>query len=198
MMKYRSIMIVVFALSGQVVFAGSITDNYATGDALTVQILNNIKTAVNDNDTQISSFKSGIYSVSALVGIPRNTACPTNQQSVGGNNVGRSADDVNCGQDALLAPVSLPDGATITAFRCTVYDADNARDSSCFLINDLVAVMAQVSTTGSSGIQTVATTNINGAVIDNSSSSYIVAMDIDGSAITTLVPIRAVIEYTLP
>jgi len=38
-------------LYSQINFAGSITDTYTTGDTLTTATLNNIKTAVNDNDT---------------------------------------------------------------------------------------------------------------------------------------------------
>lgn len=43
---------IVMALSSQFVIAGSITDTYSTGDTLTSTQMNNIKTAVNDNDTK--------------------------------------------------------------------------------------------------------------------------------------------------
>jgi len=36
-------------------FAGSITDTYTTGDTLTADKLNNIKSAVNDNDTRVTA-----------------------------------------------------------------------------------------------------------------------------------------------
>lgn len=52
-MKYRIIFttVIVMALSSQLVFAGEITDPaYTTGDPLTATIMNNIRTAVNDND----------------------------------------------------------------------------------------------------------------------------------------------------
>ena len=43
--------IIALALSSQLVTAGSITDTYATGDTLTATKLDNVKAAVNDNNT---------------------------------------------------------------------------------------------------------------------------------------------------
>lgn len=52
-MKYSIIFttVIALALSSQVVFAGEITDPaYGVGDPLTAEIMNNIRTAVNDNN----------------------------------------------------------------------------------------------------------------------------------------------------
>lgn len=46
---------VFLTLSSQLATAGSIADTYATGDILTTTTLDNIKAAVNDNDTRISA-----------------------------------------------------------------------------------------------------------------------------------------------
>ena len=53
-MKFISIltMIIALAFNIQLVTAGSITDTYTSGDTLTTTTLDNIKTAVNDNDTR--------------------------------------------------------------------------------------------------------------------------------------------------
>ena len=55
-MKYRIIFttIITLALSSQFASAGSIGDTYTSGDTLTATTLNNIKSAVNDNDTNIT------------------------------------------------------------------------------------------------------------------------------------------------
>jgi len=49
---------IVLAFSSQLVIAGSITDTYSVGDTLTTTTLDNIKTAVNDNDSRLSSVPS--------------------------------------------------------------------------------------------------------------------------------------------
>ena len=56
-MKYSiiSTTVIALALSSQLVFAGEITDTYTAGDTLTATTLDNIKTAVNDNDGKIST-----------------------------------------------------------------------------------------------------------------------------------------------
>ena len=56
-MKYSVIFttIIVMGLSSQIVFAGEITDTYAAGDTLTATKMENIKTAVNDNDGKINT-----------------------------------------------------------------------------------------------------------------------------------------------
>ncbi len=46
---------IVLALTNQLASAGSIADTYTAGDTLTVTTLDNIKSAVNDNDVRISN-----------------------------------------------------------------------------------------------------------------------------------------------
>ena len=61
-MKYSIIFttVITLALTSQVVTAGSIADTYATGDTLTATKMENIKTAVNDNDGNIITNTNGI------------------------------------------------------------------------------------------------------------------------------------------
>lgn len=47
--------IIALALSNQLAFAGPVTDTYATGDTLTAAKMDNIKAAVNDNDSRITN-----------------------------------------------------------------------------------------------------------------------------------------------
>jgi hypothetical protein len=54
------ILCITTGLYSQINFAESITDTYTTGDTLTATKLNNIKSAVNDNDVRITSSASNI------------------------------------------------------------------------------------------------------------------------------------------
>jgi hypothetical protein len=60
-MKQKIILttVIVLSLTSQFITAGPITDTYTTGDTLTAKKMNNIKSAVNDNDTNITAFFSG-------------------------------------------------------------------------------------------------------------------------------------------
>ncbi|MCW9013780.1 MAG: hypothetical protein OQL06_08360 [Gammaproteobacteria bacterium] len=51
---------IILALFSHLLFASSITDTYSTGDTLTTTTLNNIKSAVNDNDTNITTNSADI------------------------------------------------------------------------------------------------------------------------------------------
>ncbi len=144
-----------------------------------------------------SKANSGIFSVSAIVGIPRNTSCIT-AQAQGTGYVGRAALSGCSSSEFLVAPVTLPDGATITAFRYTASDADATVDSSGILWRTDNAHQASASTTGSSGLQTVTTTSITDPVIDNSNYGYYVYMGISGTSGSSIVPVNVVVEYTLP
>ena len=70
-MKYSIIFttVITLALTSQVVTAGSIADTYATGDTLTATKMENIKTAVNDNDGNVSTNTSNISSNTNEIGI---------------------------------------------------------------------------------------------------------------------------------
>lgn len=54
-MKFRVIILIAMALTGQSAFAGDITDTYTAGDTLTAVKMDNIKTAVNGNAGDIST-----------------------------------------------------------------------------------------------------------------------------------------------
>lgn len=72
---------VFLTLSSQLVTAGTIADTYTTGDILTAAKMDNIKTAVNDNDTNINAQFSGDGSAGDLTisaATNWNTTPPTN------------------------------------------------------------------------------------------------------------------------
>lgn len=62
-MKYRIITIIALAFTSQLVNAGSITDTYTAGDTLTAAKMDNIKAAVNDNDTTKQDRVTGVCAV---------------------------------------------------------------------------------------------------------------------------------------
>ena len=143
------------------------------------------------------SMADGYTSVSALVGIPRNSTYSTNQATVGGG-VGRYG-TAGAGSEYLVVPLSIPNGATITGFYYMCYDNDVTLNSSAFLYRDDVISMASVVTAGNSAtIQTVSQTTINNPVVNNSLYGYYVYMEVNGGAGTNLAPIRAVVKYTMP
>ena len=79
-MKYRLITIIALALTGQLVNAADITDTYTAGDTLTATKMDNIKTAVNDNDSNVSTNTSNI--------------------TINSNNINDSADRITALEDA--------------------------------------------------------------------------------------------------
>jgi hypothetical protein len=56
------------AFSAPAVYAGNIGDTYSTTTTLTVGIMNNIKNAVNDNDTRITTNTNAITTLNTTVG----------------------------------------------------------------------------------------------------------------------------------
>ncbi len=108
------------------------------------------------------------------------------------------------GTHGLYAPVSLPDGATITKVECVFYDA-SASDLRCLLRwapLDAVGVnsVGDADSSGSSGFQRVDAGSLSEPVVDNANRIYYVqAGPISGSWDGTDLGIKAmVITYTAP
>lgn len=197
----------------------TIPKSWIDDETLTADDLNGnfqaTKNAVDNNNDRISSnesgignheiriteleskHSSGIFSVSSLVGIPRNTNCITLQTS-GTGYVGRYASTVCVSPEFLVVPVTLPDGATITAFRYTAYDVDATLDSEGILYRTDDTQVAKTTTTGEGGLNTFPTTVITNPLVDNNAYGYFVYMEINQTAGIAIVPVNAVVEYTLP
>jgi hypothetical protein len=159
---------------------------------------NAVATAVNDNDNRLSAMSNGYVSVSAITAVPWDSTFETNVVLLGENGIGRYA--VSPGHHYLIAPVFIPDGATIISLSYTCYDNAASYDSSVILYRDgTEGLIAEVVSTSSSSTtaQTVSTTDIINPIVDNSLYGYHVHMEIDGSAGANLAPIRVVIEYAL-
>jgi len=83
--------------------------------------------------------------------------------------------------------VELPHGATVTAARFSVEDAD-ATDVACRLVRTNMAAsigteanMASASTTGTPGAVRIEDTSINSALVDNAQYSYFAQCDVPGT-----------------
>lgn len=156
--------------------------------------------AINDNDDRLDTMSSGYVSVSAVTAIPQSSTFETGVTFLSGENgIGRYA--VSTGSTFLIAPVFLPDGATILSLSYTCYDNDATYDSGVWLYRDgtsdwLIAGGIYTSSSSTTA-QTVTATDISNPIVDNSLYGYHVYMSINGSAGSNLAPIRVVIEYTL-
>ena len=65
-MKHIVVLSIALTLTSTIVSAGAITDTYTAGDVLTAAKMDNIKAAVNDNNTNLTAFFSGDGSAGAL------------------------------------------------------------------------------------------------------------------------------------
>jgi hypothetical protein len=100
----------------------------------------------------------------------------------------------------IVAPVHLPDGVTVTKLTANLHDSgagslnmEFRRDGSGFVAPESIA---SAGTTDNSGDQSLETTTISNAVIDNSAYSYV--LDSCTLDATTLEIHNVVIEYTYP
>jgi hypothetical protein len=159
---------ITLALVSQIATSGTITDTYATGDTLTATKLNNIKTAVNDNDTTKQDRVTG--------------TCPTNQSIRVINSDGTVVCEVisdptatmyhsipgaaflpesssliwiqssttykylTGGGNSFYAPVELPHGVIMTNFSCRVRDASTSYSVAVQLYRKEVAIASAATT----------------------------------------------------
>lgn len=124
--------------------AGSIADSYSSGDTLAATMMDNIKAAVNDNDSRISALETGVVSISyksftgenstaeQATAIVPDAATVDNVQAtciyfkIVTSNYGfflpvdtATAAGADCD---LVAGIQLPHGVALSSFSCTVYD----------------------------------------------------------------------------
>jgi hypothetical protein len=121
-------------------------------------------------------------------GIPRSTTYETTQSESAGW-IGRRG---VTGTEYLTVPIQIPEGVTITSFSLTCYDADAAQNCNAYLYRDDAVSMADIATTGSSGLQTVTTTTINEPVVDNLLHAYFVYFYVTSANITA---VKAVVGF---
>jgi hypothetical protein len=142
----------------------------------------------------------GYASVNAAVAVPETGTTPT-ILGVAGGGIGRYQQ--SGGSDFLVAPIVLPQGATITALSFTCF-RNNAASCTAFLYRDdinlitSISIPAQSTTAQTATSTTIATSPAGLPVVDNQNFSYIVIMSLSGTATSNIMPIKAAVSYTLP
>lgn len=165
-----------------------ITGTCAPGSAIRV---------VEENGTVVCQrLPRGVASVAAVAGVPRVSTTGTVQGTVQGG-VGRyqtSGDD-----DFLVVPVQLPDGALVTGFGYTYWDADERVDGAAYLYRTDDTVLAGVLTQGSRPeVRYGETDVVKERKVDATAYGYFVYFQLSREAGANLMPIAASVSYRVP
>ncbi len=152
---------------------------------------------VEENGTVVCQrLPRGVVSVAALAGVPRLSTTATLQGTVLGG-VGRyqtAGDD-----DFLVVPVQLPDGAVVTSFSYTYWDADERVDGAAYLYRTDDTVLAGVLTQGARGEVRYAETDVvKERKVDAAAYGYFVYFQLSREAGANLMPVAASVAYRLP
>jgi hypothetical protein len=154
-----------------------------------------IRVIAEDGSVRCQAVGHGVVSVAAVTAVPRLSSTITEVGSVPGG-MGRfqaGGDD-----DYLIAPVVLPDGATVTAFSYTFFDSAPDVDSEAFLYRSDDEPLASVTSSGSENtVRTASTDAVRMHKIDAAHHSYFVYFQVSSSARAKLMPISASITYKL-
>jgi len=148
-----------------------------------------------DGTVRCQQFPRGVVSVAAAAAMPRLSSTATEFAVVKGG-VGRwqSAGE----DDYLVAPVSLPDGATVTSFSFTFLDNSLEQDTEAYLYRSDDESLAVVESEGADErVRSAATEKVQLRRID-ARYGYFVYFKTSTSAGARLMPISASIGYRLP
>jgi len=155
-----------------------------------------IRVVAEDGSVVCQRLGRGVASVSALAGVPRVSGTGTAQASVAGG-VGRY--QIAGEDDFLILPISLPDGAVVTGFSYTFWDADENVDGGAYLYRSDDTMMAKLATSGAEAqVRAVQTESIRASRVDNTGFGYMVFLQISAKAGQNLMPISASVSYRLP
>ena len=155
-----------------------------------------IRVIAEDGTVSCQRLPRGVASVPALAGVPRLSSTVTAQGSVPGG-VGRF--QVSGEDDFLVVPVTLPDGAVVTGFSFTYYDADQAVDGAAYLYRSDDQAMAMIATSGAEDkVRHVSTEEVKLRTVDAARHAYFVYFQVSAAAGASLVPISASVSYRLP
>jgi hypothetical protein len=155
-----------------------------------------IRVVGEDGSVVCQRLPRGVASVAAVAGVPRVSGTATAQGTVAGG-VGRyqtSGED-----DFLVVPVQLPDGALVTGFGYTYWDADERVDGAAYLYRTDDTVLAGVVTQGARPEVRYAETDvIKERKVDAGAYGYFVYFQLSREAGANLMPIAASVGYRLP
>jgi len=149
-----------------------------------------------DGSVVCQRLPKGVVSVAAVTAVPRSSSTGTAQGTVPGG-VGRF--QTSGADDFLVAPIQLPDGAVVTGFSYTWFDADERVDGAAWLYRSDDSVMAGAGTQGASAdVRRSETTDVKDAKVDNSRYGYLVYFQVSAEASSNLIPIAAAVTWRLP
>jgi len=139
----------------------------------------------------------GFASVNSVSAVPIDSTTTTSICIIFCSPIGRF--QTSSGGGFLFAPISLPHGATITAlsFSCL---CNNSAGSSAILFREDSAVASVNITTISATVQNLSTTTITAGteLVDNQNHAYLILWTTNGTAGSSIIPVNAIVTYTLP
>jgi hypothetical protein len=155
-----------------------------------------IRVVGDDGSVVCQKLPRGVVSVAALTAVPRVSSTGTAQGSVPGG-VGRYQTEGD--DDFLVAAVSIPDGAVVTGFSYTYWDADARADGAAYLYRTDDTVLAGVATQGAANeVRRVSTEVVQEKKVENQTYGYFVYFQTSAVAGPHLMPIAASVTYRLP
>jgi hypothetical protein len=99
--------------------------------------------------------------------------------------------------DYLVAPVALPDGATVTSLSYVFFDASPDVDTEAFLYRSDDEAMASISSEGAQeSVRTVSTDTVRLRKVD-SRHAYFIYFQVSPKARAKVMPISASVSYKL-
>jgi hypothetical protein len=153
-----------------------------------------IRLITEDGSVRCQAIAHGMVSVSAVTAISRLSSTVTEVGNVPGGTGRYQVDGEN---DYLVAPIVLPDGASVTALSYSVFDSDPDADSEAFLYRSDDEAMASVKSSGAEEkVRTVATEEVRLRKVD-ARHAYFIYFQVSRTARARLMPIAATVSYKL-
>jgi hypothetical protein len=154
-----------------------------------------IRVIAEDGSVRCQAVAHGVVSVTAVTAMPRLSSTISEVGNVPGG-IGRY--QVGGENDYLIAPIALPEGATVTGLSYVVFDAAADSDSEAFLYRSDNEAMASVSSDGADErVRTVSTDSVRLRKIDAAHYSYFIYFQVSSAAKARLMPISASVSYKL-
>jgi hypothetical protein len=153
-----------------------------------------IRVIAEDGTVRCQAVAHGVVSVAAVTAIPRLSGTVTEVGSVPG---GMGRYQVDGESDYLVAPVALPDGATVTSLSYVFFDASPDVDTEVFLYRSDDEAMASISSEGAQeSVRTISTDTVRLRKVD-SRHAYFIYFRVSPQARAKVMPISASVSYKL-
>lgn len=155
-----------------------------------------IRVIAADGSVSCQRLARGVVSVSALTGLPRLPTTTTTQGNVAGG-LGRY--QTGGPDDYLVVPLLLPDGAVVTSFAFSFYDADPLVEGAAYLYRSDDEILAKIETTGADTlVRRLETEEIRLPRVEAATFAYFVYFQLSTESGGNLMPVSATVAYRLP